>query len=167
MGWYPLKAELERIKKHLNELYTREAEALRNSRDHAELERDSLRTENERLKNSISAINQDLAVIRSQKEAEWWAYMHIGNFSEIFFLTHRWFYWEFVTVDWVYTLAQRRTLVLPTQSLSQRGICCVKMNLNGHWIGPLERPRQPPESAKFYSEKSTRLNMIKNVKYSS
>ena len=71
IGCYPLKAELERIKKHLNELYTREAEALRNSRDHAELERDSLRTENERLKNSISAINQDLAVIRSQKEAEW------------------------------------------------------------------------------------------------
>ena len=37
------EAELERIKKHLNELYSREADALRTSRDHAEMERDGLR----------------------------------------------------------------------------------------------------------------------------
>ena len=38
------EAELERIKKHLNELYSREADALRASRDHAEMERDGLRS---------------------------------------------------------------------------------------------------------------------------
>jgi len=64
------EAELERIKKHLNELYSREADALRTSRDHAEMERDGLRVENERIKNALNGITQDLAVIKSQKDAE-------------------------------------------------------------------------------------------------
>ena len=64
------EAELERIKKHLNELYSREADALRTSRDHAEMERDGLRVENERIKDALNGITQDLAVIKSQKDAE-------------------------------------------------------------------------------------------------
>lgn len=62
--------ELERIKKHLHDLFSREADALKSARDHAERERDNLRFENNQLKTTISQIQQDLSVLTSQRETE-------------------------------------------------------------------------------------------------
>merc|ERR1712168_993641 len=62
--------ELERIKKHLHDLFSREADALKSARDHAERERDNLRFENNQLKATISQIQQDLSVLTSQRESE-------------------------------------------------------------------------------------------------
>jgi len=50
--------------------YSRESEALRCARDNAELSRDNLQKENKKLEKTIYEIQQDLSVIRAQRESE-------------------------------------------------------------------------------------------------
>ena len=50
--------------------YSRESDALRCSRDKAEQERDNLQIDNKRLQTTIYEIQQDLSVIRAQRDAE-------------------------------------------------------------------------------------------------
>ena len=63
-------SELVRIKQNLQELYSRENNALRESRDCVTNERDNLRIENDRLKDQLRNAQQDVIALRSSQAAQ-------------------------------------------------------------------------------------------------
>ena len=63
-------SELVRIKQNLQELYSRENNALRESRDCVTNERDNLRIENDRLKDQLRNAHQDVTALRSSQAAQ-------------------------------------------------------------------------------------------------
>lgn len=63
-------SELMRIKQNLQELYSRENNALRESRDCVTNERDNLRIENDRLKDQLRNSQQDIIALRSSQAAQ-------------------------------------------------------------------------------------------------